>query len=179
MDRHQLIDLPRTATPELLPVAQVAMERILSTGGRVLEFGSGHSTIWLAELGVDVHTVETRSSWKGAVEGWLEERGLSATIHLCKPGESHEPARHYPDGSFYLVFVDGHQPDRFACAVAAKDKVRPGGWMVLDDAQRPGLKGVPKLLTGWHRTVVFGVHHRKSGISRPVETDFYRRPRAE
>jgi len=155
------------------------MERILANGGRVLEFGSGHSTVWLAALGADVHSVETRPGWKGEVEGWLEARGLSATIFLCKPGESHKPAHQYPDGSFDLVFVDGHQPDRLACAKAARDKVRPGGWMVIDDAQWPGLKGAPQLLGGWHRTVIFGVHHRKSGISRPVETDFYRRPRAE
>ena len=52
-----VIEIKPPYVPELLPVVQLIVERILADGGDVFEYGSGFSTLWLAEF-ADVVTVE-------------------------------------------------------------------------------------------------------------------------
>ena len=173
---HELIELVGPARPELLPVVRYAIERILRDGGRVLEFGSGHSTVWFAELGAEVVSVEHDRVWEEAVCRWLAERGLAVKLWLCKAKHAALIADKYEDGWFDLVLIDNYQYSRYACLKAARAKVRPGGWLILDDAQWPDFVDVPKLLRDWERYDVLGMHHRTSGITALVRTDFYQRP---
>jgi len=52
-----------------------------------------------------------------------------------------------PDNSLDIVSVDGRA--RPACVKHAASKIRPGGYLVLDDSQRKGYRIALELLKGW------------------------------
>ena len=82
-----------------------------------------------------------------------------------------------PDASFDLVVIDfleapgAQRPDAVR---AAMPKVRPGGYLLLDDSDRPAYAGVFELLSGWRLKRFVGV---KDGWPQAVETAIFRRPR--
>ncbi len=60
----------------------------------------------------------------------------------------------YSDKCFDLVFVDGRA--RTSCILYAYDKVRPGGFLMLDDAQRERYKKGKRLLVHWKSEDFYG-----------------------
>ena len=173
----QVIELIGKARPELLLEAQHKIESFLEPGSKVLEFGSGHSTVWFAEMGCEVVSVENNEDWLLAVHIWLAERDLQAEIHLRSPEQLYTVAAGYQNNYFDLVLVDGaHGQHRMDCLRASKDKIRTGGWAVIDDSHWGHCKAAPKILKGWTRADISGLHLRHSGISKKTKTSFYRRP---
>ncbi|MGP1271860.1 MAG: class I SAM-dependent methyltransferase [Phycisphaerales bacterium] len=129
----------------------------LPTGGRLLEFGSGTTTAWLAEHlpeGAGMLSVEHDPAWADRVRGLLPA-GARAELVVREPtaplgpnashGEERpdllkgyihaadaEAARH---GPFDVILVDGVARD--ACLEHARSLLAPGGTVFLHDAQRP------------------------------------------
>jgi hypothetical protein len=65
-----------------------------------------------------------------------------------------------------LVTVDGRR--RVDCVRRALDRVRPGGYLLLDDSHRPRYAPALELLTDWERSCFdFGL----------LQTTIWRRPR--
>jgi hypothetical protein len=56
----------------------------------------------------------------------------------------------YPADAFDLVVVDGRA--RPSCVFHARSRVRPGGYLMVDDAERPEYAEGLQLLEGWPRT---------------------------
>ena len=170
------IPLIGKVTPELLPVARYAMESIIKRGDKVLEMGSGHSTVWLAILNADVVTVESEPLWNDAVAGWLADRHLKVTQILCDPETIRYAANAYPDEYFDVLFVDGEWYNRVEFMEENIQRLKPGGWVVFDDSNWERFYGIQTILKDWALTDVSGIHHRKTGISKWVQTSFYRKP---
>ena len=107
------------------------IEKILQPGSRVLEFGSGMSTIWLARLGAYVDSRESDAAWFARVSSRLS--GLdSVDVKLFQP----EDPAYWQLGSaeahsYDLVIVDGIA--RSKCAATALTAVRLGGYIYLDN----------------------------------------------
>jgi hypothetical protein len=125
----------------------------LPAGGRMLEWGSGTSTVWFAEhLPADATllSIEHDREWFGRVRSMLAG-------HDCVGLRCHPPAgilgpnasvgeerpdllRDYihaadADGAFDVILVDGVARD--ACLEHARALLKPGGTIFLHDAQRP------------------------------------------
>lgn len=140
------------------------METILKPGHQVFEYGSGGSTVFFSDRCAGVISVEHDPEWAKAVQDMLKTRSITnvdfqliepvkgavaadvdaADPTTCASGQApyedcsfadyvHSIDR-YPDDSFDLVVVDGRS--RQSCLVDALPKVKPGGWIVLDDAER-------------------------------------------
>lgn len=62
---------------------------------------------------------------------------------------------HYDDNSFDLVMVDGRA--RNACLWHARRKVKPGGYLVLDNAEREGYSAAIGLMEEWQAREFFGI----------------------
>jgi hypothetical protein len=96
----------------------------------VLEFGSGHSTLWWAERARELVSIEGDPSWFRYVERRLHGRRNVDHI-LC------EDAERYPDvprgRRFDVVVVDGG--DRYRCAQTALDVLADGGLVILDNSE--------------------------------------------
>ena len=170
-----VLKLEGPALPELLPEAQLIIKRFVQSGSRVLEFGSGHSTVWFAEMGCVVTSIEHDQDWFLAVQGWLAERDLKANVMLQSPG-TFATAAFSLDDVFDLVFIDGYSKYRMDCLMASKDKIRSGGLIVLDDSHWKSLKKAPTYLEGWEPTNISGVHRRHTGELKQTSTSIYRKP---
>jgi hypothetical protein len=133
------------------------------TGWRVFEYGSGGSTLFWLSLGAACVSVEYDAEWYARIQARLKaDRSVDYRLVLpevAKDEEWKDPAdphayrsslpemRHFdfqryaqqidefPDNHFDLVIIDGRV--RNSCILHAVPKVRPGGLVVLDNADRP------------------------------------------
>jgi predicted O-methyltransferase YrrM len=165
-------------TPEMLPEAQAAIEALLMPPAdvTVFEYGSGHSTLWLAGLGVDVDSVEHDRAWFFAVVEELKRADLGefCEIMCVEPDDLPHVIAGY--GQFDMVIVDCLDSRRLDTVMAAQPHVKQGGHMVIDDSHWRILRDVPALLKGWTATAYRGEHTRKTGAVRFHETTIYERP---
>lgn len=158
-------------TPWLTFGARRQLLRIVDPGDTVFEYGSGGSTLFLAERSRIVHTVEHDPEWFIKVKEKLESRGLAnVTLELREPRSSQSSneygstdaryrglsfidyASHidqFPDDYFDLVIIDGRA--RPSCFAHAHRKVRDGGWVVLDNSERSEYHSILELadVAGW------------------------------
>jgi hypothetical protein len=144
--------------------ASDAVAASLPLGARVFEFGGGGSTLWLVDQGAEVTCVEHDRTWHDLLATKLA--GL-ARILLVEPTpqgrvrSSNHTDRYFDDyvhaidsqsdESLDLVIVDGRA--RIACGLAAISKIRRGGWLLLDDSDRPRYRelGATVEAAGWQR----------------------------
>ena len=168
-----VIPIEQPYKPELLPVVQLAIEGLLLFGGDVFEYGSGHSTVWFARMSNPV-SVEHDEEWYGEVMRSLDVANLNAAVHLVDEEDIAGVIVDY--GQFDLILVDCIDRQRMAALEMAKEHVRPGGYLVLDDSHWKMLGKAKQCLTGWDLSVVSGLHQRKNGDRRMHETTFYQRP---
>lgn len=119
---------------------------------RVLEFGSGQSTLVLASLVREVVSIEHHQKYADMLTG---SGNLPANVTLCFVPQNREPTQDYDDGTyadfkdyvlhpryyidkelFDVVFVDGRA--RVACATyAAREYLKPGGLIFIHDYRHP------------------------------------------
>lgn len=117
--------------PWITPLAIAFFEGILKPEFRVLEHGSGGSTLWLAERVSEVVSVETNEKWRDGILARLGDMGLRDKVLSF----SSWPKRSEALGKFDLVFIDGEPvEDRTQALGDAFDYyVKLGGWVVLDN----------------------------------------------
>lgn len=145
--------------------AQRWLRAHLSPGTAVFEWGSGGSTRFFLDAGVrEVHSIEHDLEWHRRVDAALGGRAGLTLRHVPSEPEDRygdEPRRAVDGGyrsshprfrgqvfvqyvrsildarpeGFDLVLVDGRA--RASCADIARDRVRPGGWLVFDNAEDP------------------------------------------
>ena len=145
----------------------------------VFEWGSGGSTVFFARHAARVIAVEHEDAWAAQVRDAIGNRGISnAQLEHLPPepdaaagysdvadpsvfassGEvfrGHSFQRYvtfidqYPDAEFDLVVVDGRA--RPSCIQRGLAKVKPGGFLLLDNAERPHYTPAKALLdpAGW------------------------------
>lgn len=102
----------------------------------VIEFGSGMSTLWLARLCGQVHSVESDGGWSRLVQDRLAAHALTnVTLHLREP-DAYADLSTFPDAHFDFALVDGIR--RADCCRDLVRTIKPGGWVYLDNADRAG-----------------------------------------
>ena len=156
---HRPEDLILLDVPWWTYQARDRVEAFLASRGgqaRVLEFGSGASTVWLARRASSVHSVEHDDFWAGRVRDMLRRTpGLRGTPQLHVPAVPGSPAPVVPSGApsgrgldfeayvdlpaglgttFDLVLVDGRA--REESLLRALPLLAPDGLALLDDSQR-------------------------------------------
>lgn len=139
--------------PWITFAARRQLARIVRPGMRVFEYGAGGSTLWFADRGATVVSVEHDREWYKRMKPLAPP---NVTLLLREP-EPFAGLRDVPDylssdpryrglwfrayarsidefGPFDVVLVDGRS--RVACALHGSRSLRPGGWLVLDDSER-------------------------------------------
>ncbi|MBX3728486.1 MAG: class I SAM-dependent methyltransferase [Candidatus Sumerlaeia bacterium] len=132
------------------------LEQTIRPEWQAFEYGAGGSTVFLLQRLARVVSVEHDGEWLASVRERLSpETATRADLRHAPPQPGDDPAtastvpayrgmnfRNYvsmidefADATFDLVLVDGRA--RNACVRAAWPKVRPGGWLVLDNSERP------------------------------------------
>lgn len=189
-------------SPWLVHSAVRSIEELLRPQWRIFEYGSGGSTLFFARRCAVVISVEHDARWQSRVCAQLARSGLDTSIVRLRPPErsplaasgrsdpdayvSGRPGHaglwyeryvrtidEQPDGSLDLVLIDGRC--RPACVRHAIPKIRPGGWLVLDDSQRFRYAEARRRLrsSGWSLQ-----EHRgpRRHFPLPTRTDLWRRP---
>jgi predicted O-methyltransferase YrrM len=164
--------------PWIVPAAIGWLRRRTRRDWRVLELGSGRSTVWLAKRTGSVLVFEDNEHWRQRARELLGDRGLTNVVLRAMPVERFVPeVEAMEDGSFDLVVVDfleSPQASRVAAVRASRRKLRPGGYLLLDDSDRPAYTEIFRLLDGWRQRRFAGV---KDGWPQAVETTVFRRPK--
>ncbi len=154
------------ASPWMTFAAIDFLGSLLRPDSRVFEYGSGGSSLFLSQRAGEVVSVEHESAWAERVRECLaRERRANVRLILAPPeppptssvdpdpadpegyGTADDQHRHcrfqryasaiddYACGYFQVIIIDGRaRPSCFKHAVA---KVGVGGWLVLDNAERP------------------------------------------
>lgn len=133
-------------------------------GVRVFEYGGGGSTLWFLDRGATVVTVEHHREWAAALAASVPaDRWTLLERPLDDDAVSYVDAiRDFPDDSFDIVVVDGRE--RARCVAAARSKVRPGGLLIVDDADRERY-GAAIAAVPWPRRDVIGFAPAKPSLA--------------
>lgn len=129
--------------PWLTPTANQMLDTLILPRDQGLEFGSGRSTLWFAGHVDHLTSVEHNPEWHARVTTWLAEKSFHNVDYRLYPGKDHPVNRHdLPDyvrviqemteNSLDFVLVDGIF--RAACALLSLEKLRSGGFMIIDNA---------------------------------------------
>jgi SAM-dependent methyltransferase len=170
----------RGRTPErpwIVPAAIGWLRRRIRSDWSILELGSGRSTAWFARRAGSVLSFEDNEYWYPRTKQRLERDGLSNVDLRLRPIEDFpSEVAGLPDASFDLVVVDfleAPEVTRVDCIGPARKKVKPGGYLLLDDSDRPGYAPAYELLAGWRERRFTGI---KDEWPEACETAIFRRP---
>lgn len=164
--------------PWIVPAAIGFLRRRIRSHWSVLELGAGRSTPWFARRAGRVISLEDNEFWHRWVGDELEQAGLANVDLRLRPVEEFAgEIDSLADRAFELVVMDFlESPDvtRIDVLKPAMKRVRPGGYLLLDDSDRPGYADAFDLLTGWRFRKFVGV---KDGWPEVCETGIFRRPK--
>jgi predicted O-methyltransferase YrrM len=119
----------------------------------VFEWGSGISTVWYAKQVKSLVAIEHSEEWYSRGINWLQEKNLT-NVDLKYIPSINDSFQNYTqailkyDNNFFdLVAVDGR--NRVECIEQAANKVKVGGYLILDDSHRTRYKFAFDLLTNY------------------------------
>jgi hypothetical protein len=158
------------------------LKKIVQPGMKVFEWGGGGSTLFFLDQGCRVTTLETSSWWAEGLKKRASTGQSNGSLDLRvldpKVVESGGTAAYFSpvvdQGPWDLVLVDGPgEISRTDCISHAMSFVKPGGFIVLDNADWPAFSSAPALLKGWERRIFRGLIPCARGTG---QTDVYRKP---
>jgi SAM-dependent methyltransferase len=162
--------------PWLVPASIGWLRRRVRADWSILELGAGRSTAWFARRAARMISLEDDEFWHSSTRVQLDEAGLTNADLRLRPVEDFPgEVASLPDDTFDLVVVDFLEAPtvtRIDCLQPAMKKVRPGGYLLLDDSDRPGYAGAFELLAGWRFRRFVGV---KDAWPEACETGIFRR----
>jgi hypothetical protein len=154
---------------------------------KVFEYGSGKSSLWWLRHVDEYYGVEHNESWYNRVVDMLEENNFDSNKHILfkpmKPMKNDSyPSNNgkmnnsvfndfskylnaidqFEEAYFDIIIIDGRK--RVRSAERAYSKLKPGGYLILDDSNRLKYRKVFQDLiswdyteygNGWQRTTIF------------------------
>ena len=156
------------------------VEAALPRNAKVFEYGGGGSSLWLCDHGVRLTVVEHHPAWSRELRNLLPNnvelieappQHVGRIVSSVEDGHFDDYVQaidNYPDNSFDLVIVDGRA--RGDCVVRARDKVRSGGYLLLDDSDRPRYQAARRAMSSWPAKSIRGL---KIGSPVPATTTLW------
>jgi len=129
--------------PWLTQQANLILSYLLKPQDVGFEWGSGRSTLWFARRVKHLTSVEHDERWYNQVLDKIRAANLVNVNLLLKDFKGYEMQEESPyvqaitnfnNNSLDFVLVDGPLTYRDFCANLALEKIRPGGILVVDDA---------------------------------------------
>ena len=138
--------------------AEKFLQKILRKDMTVFEYGAGSSTLYFSRRVAQVFSIEHDKEWFDYLKHEIEKQMITNVVcRLIEPetvDEKHENTYFsdsppykgksfeayvksidaFPDQHFDIVVVDGRA--RTSCIAHARNKVKPGGYLMVDNADR-------------------------------------------
>lgn len=112
-----------------------ALEKYLTKSSRVLEFGSGMSTIYYAKHAGEVSSVEDCKPWFDKISCLIKNKKLdNINYKFAKNSQEYCTYMSNNKAAFDLVMIDGSY--RSDCMVNAVKLIKPGGILYLDNSDK-------------------------------------------
>lgn len=144
------------AKPWLPENAIGALEALIEPSHRVFELGGGGSTVFFARRAAEVFTLELDPYWYFALASFLsgEGHGDKCEVVLLANSKLYGPAglvkavvESLKDNYYDWFFIDSYC--KREAVIAGGAKIKPGGYMVIDNYGAGGLADLVKLRYGW------------------------------
>jgi len=135
-------DALKIGYPWIASGAIIALESIVGKQTKVLELGSGGSTIFWAKNCKSVKSYETNAEWFKDVK--QKTRNLwNAEVILGSRHQTTNGLKSEPNGGYDIVLVnsDPRHTKRLDLANIALSKIKIGGWLIINNYQRFGMGG--------------------------------------
>lgn len=148
----------------------------LTKNMNVFEWGSGGSTLFFAKKAKNVVSLEHQPEWHSRISRKLAENHMANCQYILKEPKPSSNSQNYlssspryknfsfeeyckaiepyPDNFFDLISIDGRA--RPSCISLALKKLRPNGFLLLDDSNVAEYKGSRELLKDWPRKDFLG-----------------------
>lgn len=179
--------------------ARIWLENYLKPDMSVFEYSSGGSTIFISKRVKEVFSIEHDKDWYQIISNEIRNQHIdNCKLLLIEPEtdlfnrEDYSDPNNYisslpiylnmnfrryvlsinefPDEYFDLVFVDGRA--RPSCITNSIPKIKPGGYLMLDNSERERYSYGKKLLSEWPSKNYYGL--LPYGIY--TETTVWRKP---
>jgi len=111
------------------------LDEIIKPDSRILEFGSGMSSLFFARRCRQLVTVESDPAWYEQMRRLISEQGFGNVDCRLRGVDDYTTHADLTERSFDLVVVDGLVRDR--CALTALQKVKSGGYVFFDNSDVP------------------------------------------
>jgi len=161
---------PLTARPLLADNQTAAFAELLRPHLRVLEVGSGGSTLWLAQRVALVETIEPDRDWARVLRAAIAKREITnIRIHeVARTQMGAHVAR--IGGQWDLIFVDGVKEQRAIAIRNGAVLVVPGGYLIADDynSQINVKPAIDALGATWEVAIITG--QKKNPLGRGMVT---------
>lgn len=166
--------------PYIVRKAIGVLDFLLGPSDEVFEWGSGGSTVWIAQRVKRVVTVDHDPKWHDAVIEKAKRAGVRSriTFHLITPLQIDPYAdvitAYHQDWD--AIIIDGKSETRGSCTVEAIERVKPGGFIMLDNSEAS--KASRELLdrTGWLTRTRVGDVYLGDELMGKTETGFWFKP---
>lgn len=121
--------------------AIVALEGIVNKKFKVMEFGSGGSTVFWARNCKNVKSFETNPEWFKSVKERVAEF-KNVEIILGDEVTNLKRLEREPDSHYDIVLIDSdpNTTQRITLANASIQKIKPGGSLIIDNYMKFGMK---------------------------------------
>lgn len=130
---HDLVEL---GLPWFCLPATRFLDRQIRSGMQVFEWGSGASTLFFARRGCSVTSAEHDTEWAARSRARLASYADVDVLEFDAADDAYVTSIDaFPSRTLDLVAVDGRR--RCDCFRRALSRVKPGGWLILDDSERP------------------------------------------
>lgn len=115
---------------------------------RILEFGSGSSTVWFAQRTKNLTSVEHSPEWFNEMNKILNsDKKYFKVQFFLHPTPYYDICNEFPDNYFDLILVDGR--NRSGCIKNSIRILKSGGVLMLENAERPYYQKALNLLSRW------------------------------
>jgi predicted O-methyltransferase YrrM len=116
--------------PWLSPEVIRHLDNLIQPDWEIIEHGSGGSTLWFAQKCKRVIACEHDANWRRTIQEKAPENVIVMGARI--------PEKEKPGGAFDLLLIDGEPVQNRAEWIQwSSYLVKPGGWVVLDNANRP------------------------------------------
>jgi SAM-dependent methyltransferase len=109
-----------------------ALASVVEPSSRVLEFGSGMSSLFFARRCAELVSIECDTNWYGEMQKRFAASGVKNIDYRLRTLEEYAALDDCPDASFDIALVDG--AERTPTMRTALAKVKPGGFIYLDNS---------------------------------------------
>jgi len=99
---------------------------------KILEFGSGRSTVWLSKRTKYITSIETDIKWYE----WVKDNAPMVDIRLLPADQHALICDQFSNEFFDLIILDGVDDIRVKCAESSIPKLKRNGYLLLDNAER-------------------------------------------